>query len=103
MPIPLPESPCFSVTGNYIQQQVETWTKQYRAMETHVIPAMERLIEWLPLHFPESQKTTVVHGDFRYHLADSTALEHIPGGREGECKGLFKFQVDAELSWCSSY
>ncbi|KAM6377341.1 acyl-CoA dehydrogenase family member 10 isoform 2-T2 [Pluvialis apricaria] len=51
--------------ANYIQQQVESWTKQYRAMETHVIPAMERLIEWLPLHFPESQKTTVVHGDFR--------------------------------------
>ncbi|XP_030357914.1 acyl-CoA dehydrogenase family member 10 isoform X3 [Strigops habroptila] len=51
--------------GNYIQQQVETWTKQYRATETHVIPAMERLIKWLPLHFPESQKTTVVHGDFR--------------------------------------
>ncbi|XP_072736271.1 acyl-CoA dehydrogenase family member 10 isoform X2 [Ciconia boyciana] len=51
--------------GNYIQWQVETWTKQYRAMETCVIPAMERLIEWLPLHFPESQKTTVVHGDFR--------------------------------------
>ncbi|KFQ70891.1 Acyl-CoA dehydrogenase family member 10, partial [Phaethon lepturus] len=51
--------------GNYIQRQVETWTKHYRAMETHVIPAMERLIKWLPLHFPESQKTTVVHGDFR--------------------------------------
>ncbi|XP_066055561.1 acyl-CoA dehydrogenase family member 10 [Chamaea fasciata] len=51
--------------GNYIQQQVETWTKQYRAVETHLIPAMERLIQWLPLHFPESQKTTVVHGDFR--------------------------------------
>ncbi|XP_053938305.1 acyl-CoA dehydrogenase family member 10 isoform X1 [Cuculus canorus] len=51
--------------GNYIQRQVETWTKQYRAMETRVIPAMERLIDWLPLHFPESQKTTVVHGDFR--------------------------------------
>ncbi|NXX96755.1 ACD10 dehydrogenase, partial [Centropus bengalensis] len=51
--------------GNYIQWQVETWTKQYRAVETHVIPAMERLIDWLPLHFPESEKTTVVHGDFR--------------------------------------
>ncbi|KFP41334.1 Acyl-CoA dehydrogenase family member 10, partial [Chlamydotis macqueenii] len=51
--------------GNYIQRQVETWTKQYRGMETRVIPAMERLIKWLPLHFPESQKTTVVHGDFR--------------------------------------
>ncbi|NWI84904.1 ACD10 dehydrogenase, partial [Pitta sordida] len=51
--------------GNYIEQQVETWTKQYRAVESHVIPAMERLIQWLPLHFPEPQKTTVVHGDFR--------------------------------------
>ncbi|NWV47060.1 ACD10 dehydrogenase, partial [Daphoenositta chrysoptera] len=51
--------------GNYIQQQVEAWTKQYRAVETQVIPAMERLLQWLPLHFPDSQKTTVVHGDFR--------------------------------------
>ncbi|NWV24522.1 ACD10 dehydrogenase, partial [Origma solitaria] len=51
--------------GNYIQQQVETWTKQYRAVETHVIPSVERLIQWLPLHFPKSQKMTVVHGDFR--------------------------------------
>ncbi|KFQ39042.1 Acyl-CoA dehydrogenase family member 10, partial [Mesitornis unicolor] len=55
----------FGEHGSYIQRQVETWTKQYRAMETRVIPAMERLIKWLPLHFPESQKTTVVHGDFR--------------------------------------
>ncbi|NXA37324.1 ACD10 dehydrogenase, partial [Eudromia elegans] len=51
--------------GSYIQQQVQTWTKQYRAMETQVIPAMERLITWLPLHFPESQRMAVVHGDFR--------------------------------------
>lgn len=66
MPVLFPESLHFLVTGNYIQQQVDTWTKQYRATETHVIPVMERLIEWLPLHFPESQKTTAVHGDFRY-------------------------------------
>ncbi|NWJ00135.1 ACD10 dehydrogenase, partial [Crypturellus undulatus] len=51
--------------GSYVQQQVQTWTKHYRAVETQVIPAMERLIAWLPLHFPESQKTAVVHGDFR--------------------------------------
>ncbi|NXP55583.1 ACD10 dehydrogenase, partial [Heliornis fulica] len=49
----------------HVQRQVESWTEQYRATETHVIPAMERLIQWLPLHFPDSQKTTVVHGDFR--------------------------------------
>ncbi|XP_010212197.1 PREDICTED: acyl-CoA dehydrogenase family member 10 [Tinamus guttatus] len=65
VPIPLAESLHSLVAGGYIQQQVQTWTKQYRAMETQVIPAMERLIAWLPLHFPESQKTAVVHGDFR--------------------------------------
>lgn len=51
--------------GKYVERQVQTWTKWYRATETRVIPAMERLIEWLPLHIPVSQKTSVVHGDFR--------------------------------------
>lgn len=53
-------------------------------METHKIPAMERLIQWLPLHFPESQKTTLVHGDFRY----------CPGAhpRQDECKMTPKLQ-----------
>ncbi|XP_072456539.1 acyl-CoA dehydrogenase family member 10 isoform X2 [Notamacropus eugenii] len=51
--------------GDYIQRQVQTWTKQYRATETSTIPAMEQLIEWLPQHLPKAQKTTVVHGDFR--------------------------------------
>ncbi|EQB77382.1 acyl-CoA dehydrogenase family member 10 [Camelus ferus] len=51
--------------GDYIPRQVQTWIKQYRASETSAIPAMERLIEWLPLHLPRQQRTTVVHGDFR--------------------------------------
>ncbi|XP_069475615.1 acyl-CoA dehydrogenase family member 10 isoform X2 [Ambystoma mexicanum] len=51
--------------GRYVERQVQTWIKQYRATETHVIPAMERLIKWLPSHLPVSQRTTIVHGDFR--------------------------------------
>ncbi|XP_023576292.1 acyl-CoA dehydrogenase family member 10 isoform X2 [Octodon degus] len=51
--------------GDYLPRQVQTWTKQYRAAETSTIPAMERLIQWLPLHLPTQQRTTVVHGDFR--------------------------------------
>nr|XP_036870444.1 acyl-CoA dehydrogenase family member 10 isoform X2 [Manis javanica] len=51
--------------GDYIPRQVQTWIKQYRASETSTIPVMESLIEWLPLHLPRQQKTTVVHGDFR--------------------------------------
>ncbi|MBN3296070.1 ACD10 dehydrogenase, partial [Amia calva] len=55
----------YGKSGNYVARQVRTWTKQYRASETHRISAMERLIKWLPQHLPTHTKTTVVHGDFR--------------------------------------
>ncbi|MBI4774276.1 MAG: phosphotransferase [Deltaproteobacteria bacterium] len=51
--------------GNYIARQAARWTKQYRASETEEIPEMNRLIEWLPQHIPESDETSIVHGDFR--------------------------------------
>nr|XP_042124060.1 acyl-CoA dehydrogenase family member 10 isoform X2 [Peromyscus maniculatus bairdii] len=58
--------PTLFPSGDYIRRQVQTWTKQYRAAETgSSIPAMERLIQWLPQHLPRQQRTTVVHGDFR--------------------------------------
>uniref|UniRef100_A0A8C9JP99 Aminoglycoside phosphotransferase domain-containing protein n=1 Tax=Panthera tigris altaica TaxID=74533 RepID=A0A8C9JP99_PANTA len=47
------------------EHKVQTWIKHYRASETSTIPAMERLIQWLPHHLPRQQKTTLVHGDFR--------------------------------------
>jgi aminoglycoside phosphotransferase (APT) family kinase protein len=50
---------------NYLQRQVDRWTKQYRASETESIEAMERLIEWLPAHLPPEGAATVVHGDYR--------------------------------------
>ncbi len=51
--------------GNYIERQVQRWTKQYRASQTEEIPAMEWLIQWLPQHVPPRDETRIVHGDFR--------------------------------------
>jgi aminoglycoside phosphotransferase (APT) family kinase protein len=51
--------------GNYIERQVQRWTKQFRASQTEDIPAMEWLIQWLPLHVPPGDETRIVHGDFR--------------------------------------
>ncbi|XP_063171514.1 acyl-CoA dehydrogenase family member 10 [Candoia aspera] len=51
--------------GNYVQRQIQTWSKQYRAAETHTIPAMERLLLWFPSHLPASEQLSIVHGDFR--------------------------------------
>ena len=51
--------------GNYFERQVGRWTKQYRASEIDPIPAMDRLIEFLPATLPPDGPTRIVHGDFR--------------------------------------
>jgi aminoglycoside phosphotransferase (APT) family kinase protein len=55
----------FGRPGSYYGRQIHRWTQQYRASETETIPAMERLIEWLPAHQPADDATTLVHGDYR--------------------------------------
>ncbi len=55
----------FGKQGDYIARQVRLWARQYEASRTHDIPAMDRLIEWLPRHIPIDDQTTIAHGDFR--------------------------------------
>lgn len=55
----------FGREGRYLERQIERWTRQYRAAETRRIDAMERLIDWLPMHVPPQQGTSIVHGDYR--------------------------------------
>src|SRR5580692_941806 len=51
--------------GNYIVRQISRWTKQYQMSETQTIPAMNKLIEWLPAHVPPDERSSIVHGDYR--------------------------------------
>lgn len=55
--------------GNYFERQIARWTKQYQASITQPIEAMDRLIEWLPAHIPDSARDesqiSIVHGDYR--------------------------------------
>ncbi|MBW3618037.1 MAG: phosphotransferase family protein [Proteobacteria bacterium] len=51
--------------GNYFSRQVDRWTRQYRASETDPIPAMNRLMDWLPETTPVQSRVSVVHGDYR--------------------------------------
>lgn len=55
----------FERPGNYIQRQVERWTKQYRAAQTDDIPEVEKLIDWLPRTLPEQTGVSIIHGDYR--------------------------------------
>lgn len=55
--------------GNYFERQIGRWSKQYLASVTQPIPAMDRLMAWLPAHLPASardeSKVSIVHGDYR--------------------------------------
>ena len=54
--------------GDYFARQIARWTRQYEASRTTPIPAMDRLIAWLPQALPERDaRTTLVHGDYSLH------------------------------------
>ena len=51
--------------GNYFARQISRWSKQYVASEIDKVPAMDRLMQWLPEHIPDDDTSGVVHGDYR--------------------------------------
>lgn len=53
--------------GNYFARQIARWSGQYRADEqAGRVPAMDRLVEWLPKNIPADEpQARVIHGDFR--------------------------------------
>ena len=69
----------FGRPGDYFSRQIERWSKQYRASETEKIPAMDRLIQWLPNNLPpDDGMISLIHGDFRidnliFHQNEPTA------------------------------
>ena len=63
----------FGRHGNYILRQTERWSKQYMASKTRDIPAMDKLMQWLPENAPGNSQTTVVHGDYRI---DNLIFDH---------------------------
>src|SRR3546814_2027721 len=55
----------FGRPGSYYERQFARWSRNYLQTKTREIPEMDRLMEWLPLHLPPGDETTIVHGDFR--------------------------------------
>ncbi len=55
----------FGKPSDYLARQIKLWTRQYDAAKTHDIPAMDKLITWLPDNIPANEITTIAHGDFR--------------------------------------
>ncbi len=56
----------FGKPGNYFARQIARWSRQYlEDKDAGQVPAMDRLVEWLPANIPAGDETSVVHGDYR--------------------------------------
>ena len=71
--------------GNYFERQIGRWSKQYGGdVEAGRVPAMDRLVEWLPQNIPVDAQDAggearVIHGDFRcdnmiFHASEPRVL-----------------------------
>lgn len=65
----------FGRPQGYVGRQIRRWTEQYRASETATIPAMERLMDWLPDACPPDGGAAIIHGDFRLDNCIIDAIE----------------------------
>lgn len=50
----------------YVARQVARWSKQYLASKTDELPAMDKLMAWLPDNLPAKDETAIAHGDYRF-------------------------------------
>lgn len=56
----------FGRATQYMARQIRRWSKQYVEEEAAGrVPAMDKLMEWLPANLPAQDESAIVHGDFR--------------------------------------
>ena len=50
----------------YLERQVKGWIERYHNSKTHNLPEVERISAWLTQRMPASQKTALIHNDYKY-------------------------------------
>ncbi len=55
----------YGKTGNYFARQIARWSRQCEESSLPLPAAMQQLMAWLPVHIPNDDETTLVHGDYR--------------------------------------
>lgn len=68
----------FGKSQGYLGRQLRRWSGQLEASRTRSIPALDAVTAWLQEHLPESQYSSIVHGDYRL---DNALLAPEPPAR----------------------
>jgi aminoglycoside phosphotransferase (APT) family kinase protein len=66
----------FGRPGGFVERQIRRWSGQWEASATHDVPEVTRLAAVLTKLLPATQRSSIVHGDFR--LDNCLMDEHDP-------------------------
>jgi aminoglycoside phosphotransferase (APT) family kinase protein len=55
----------FGRGDGFLERQLRTWRRQYDASRSRELPTLDRLQDHLGDRMPETERTTLVHGDYR--------------------------------------
>lgn len=55
----------YGKSGGYFDRQIKRWTRQWELSKTREIDEIEEIAAWLRANVPDSDETTICHGDFR--------------------------------------
>src|SRR5699024_233453 len=56
----------FARPEGYLERQIDTFTRLAPLVTERDLPLIAELATWLRTHRPESQRTSLVHGDYRF-------------------------------------
>ena len=96
----------FGRPDGYIERQLRRWSDQLvrTTQLTRPLPVMENIRNWLPVHMPQEQAATIVHGDFKL---DNVLWEVV--GEQPRVIALFDWEMStigdplADLGWMLTY
>jgi aminoglycoside phosphotransferase (APT) family kinase protein len=55
----------FGKPEGFLERQVGRWGKQLESSRSRELPGIDELREWLAANLPQTQQSTIVHGDYR--------------------------------------
>ena len=96
----------FGRPDGYIERQVRRWSDQLERTipKTRPLPVMLKIQQWLSAHMPQTQSSTIVHGDYKL---DNVMWD--PNGSEPRPIALFDWEMStigdplADLGWMVTY
>ncbi len=86
----------------FLERQVQGWSDRWRRAKTDDVPDLDRVIDWLAGHRPQSLPATLVHNDFKLDnlMLDGDDLGRVEAVLDWEMTTIGDPLADVGLSLC---